>query len=79
MNLAVHGTVAGWLTLLGWEVELAEEAGRFFGTATRRTDTATIRVAAQSGSSESLAWRLVELATLELESRSSAPPAARAA
>ena len=79
MNLAVHGTAAEWLTLLGWEVELLEAGGRFFGTATRRTDAATIRVAAQSESSESLAWRLIELATVELESRSPAPPAARAA
>jgi hypothetical protein len=72
-------TVVEWLTLLDWEVEVREESGLFSGTATRKTDATTLRVEAQSASAESLAWRLVALATLELERPSARARVARAA
>ena len=79
MANAARGTVAEWLTLLGWKVEVRKEGDRFVGSATRRIEATTVRVEAQSASTESLAWRLVELATVELERRSTAPLVARAA
>ena len=72
-------TVVEWLTLLGWEVEVREERGVFSGIATREIGATMLRVEAQSTSAESLAWRLVALATLELERRSAAARVARAA
>ena len=79
MTLAARGTVAEWLTLLGWEVEVREQGDQFVGSATRTIYGATVKIEAQSASNESLAWRLVELATAELEARSPAPRVARAA
>jgi hypothetical protein len=62
-------TVIEWLLLLGWEVEVREESGVYLGSATRVVGETTIRVEAQSGSAESLAWWLVEAATVALERR----------
>lgn len=62
-------TVIEWLLLLGWEVEVREESGVYLGCATRVVGETTIRVEAQSGSTESLAWGLVEAATVALERR----------
>ena len=62
-------TVIEWLLLLGWQVDVSEESGVYRGRATRVVGETTIRVEAHSGSAESLAWGLVEAATVALERR----------
>jgi hypothetical protein len=71
-------TVLEWLTLLEWQVEVDEEAGVLHGTATRSSVNGRIQVEARSTSLDSLAWALLQAATVALESSRRRPIAAAA-
>jgi hypothetical protein len=72
MTAAGH-TVLDWLVLMGWRVEVQEEDGRLHGIATRHLDGKALRVDALSDVADSLAWNLLEAATIELERHSERP------
>jgi hypothetical protein len=71
-------TVLEWLTLMGWHVTAGRRVDGFVASAVKRVDGVVIEVEAQSASADSVAWALLEAATVELERRGRSPKAAAA-